>query len=67
MNKKDFIGKAKNILVTATTGAVVTSGFTSCRDYSNQVKEWEKINPEAMVKSGIDHKILYLEADKKTD
>lgn len=35
MNKKDFIKKARNMLVTAATGAVVTSGLSSCRDYRN--------------------------------
>jgi hypothetical protein len=57
MNKKDFIRKARNILVTTATGAVVTSGLTSCDNHeaigakaSNKyLTELKKQNPNATV------------------
>ena len=70
MNKKDFIRKARNILVTTATGAVVTSGLTSCDDRKLS-NEWEKIHPGATIKDRQVHgpfdNTHYFEADKKTD
>lgn len=67
MDKKDFMRKARNILVTAATGAVVTSGLTSCNDTQKTTDEWKKIHPGATIKGGMEGTIHYLEADKATD
>lgn len=67
MKKEDFIRKARNLLVTAATGAVVTSGLTSCNDVQKTTDEWKKIHSGATVKDGWDGGWHYLEADKETD
>lgn len=79
MNKKDFIKKARNMLVTAATGIVVSSGMTSCtvRGTEHIDNWWKEKNPDAELNTNKNYKSKYdlgstpthnlYSAEKKTD